>query len=135
MTARAKDDGFTLVEVLVSLAIFSLAIVGLNRAATLAVSGTSSLQMKMHAGFAADNAVVLSRLEPLSLGTERAEVASGGIEFDVSVETRRTEQPGFYEMIVQARRADQDRVLIERRAFRYEAQADTARASSDGDEP
>ncbi|MEM7728389.1 MAG: type II secretion system minor pseudopilin GspI [Pseudomonadota bacterium] len=114
-----RQDGFTLVEVLVSLAIFSLAIVGLNRSATLAVSGTSSLQARIHAGFVADNAVVLARLEPLRDGTERAQAVSGGMEFDVVVETARTEQADFHEMIVRVSARDTDRVLSERRAFRY----------------
>jgi type II secretion system protein I len=116
-----KDGGCTLVEVLVSLAIFSLAIVGLNRAATLAVTGTGTLQTRTHAGFVAENAVVLSRLEPLRVGTERREAESGGMDFEVDVETVRTEQADFYELRVRVREAGQDRVVSERRAFRHEA--------------
>jgi len=119
MSTAAADDGFTLVEVLVSLAIFSLAIVGLNRAATLAVSGAADLQIRSHAGFVADNAVVLSRITPLELGLERLEASSGGIDFDVMVETSATEQVGFFEITVQVSEADQTRILSDRRAFRY----------------
>lgn len=54
MKRTTSDAGFTLIEVLVSLAIFSLAIVGLNRAATLAVSGTAELTVRTHAGIVAD---------------------------------------------------------------------------------
>lgn len=125
---RRADDGFTLVEVLVSLAIFSLAIVGLNQAATLAVSGTSALQMRTHAGFVADNTVVLSRIALLERGIERIEAASGGMEFDVVAETSATEQAGFYEIRVQVFARDKDRVLSDRRAFRYVSQ--TAGSSS-----
>ncbi len=114
-----QQDGFTLVEVLVSLAIFSLAIVGLNRAATLAVSGAATLQMRTHAGFVADNAVVLSRIAPLDLGTERSQADSGGMAFDVVVETSETEQAGFYEIAVRVSERDRDRILSQRRAFRY----------------
>ena len=114
-----QQDGFTLVEVLVSLAIFSLAIVGLNRAATLAVSGAATLQMRTHAGFVADNAVVLSRIAPLDLGTERSQADSGGMAFDVVVETSETEQAGFYEIVVRVSERDRDRILSQRRAFRY----------------
>ena len=118
-----SERGFTLVEVLVSLAIFSLAIVGLNRAATLAVTGTATLQTRTHAGFVADNAVVLSRLDPLRVGTERREAESGGMFFEVEVETVRTEQAGFYELRVRVREAGRDRVVSERRAFRLEPPA------------
>lgn len=138
-----KQDGFTLVEVLVSLAIFSLAIVGLNRAATLAVSGTATLQLRTHAGFVADNAVVLTRIEAsgfktdliqdvskgmefdlnrieaVEVGIERSQAVSGGMEFDVVVETSATEQAGFYEVLVRVTERDRDRVLSERRAFHH----------------
>lgn len=118
---RARGDaGFTLVEVLVSLAIFSLAIVGLNRAATLAVSGTANLQTRTHAGFVADNAVVLTRIAPLELEIGRTEVSSGGMDFDVVTETSPTEQAGFYEITVQVFERDKERILSNRRAFRYE---------------
>ena len=121
MSATRTEDGFTLIEVLVSLAIFSLAIVGLNRAATLAVSGTTNLTVRTHAGIVADNAVVLRRLEPIEVGTERTEDRSGGIEFEVVTETAPTEQAGFFELLVRVNQAGQDRTLSERRAFLYDA--------------
>jgi hypothetical protein len=115
----------------VSLAIFSLAIVGLNRAATLAVSGTSSLQIRTHAGFVADNAIVLTRIAPLELGVDRLDAASGGMDFDVVTETSSTEQAGFYEITVQVFERDQERVLSNRRAFRYISQAQITPNPSD----
>lgn len=132
MMRASNDAGFTLVEVLVSLAIFSLAIVGLNRAATLAVSGTSALQTRTHAGFVADNTVVLTRIAPLELGVERIEAASGGMDFDVVTETSETEQAGFYEITVQVFERDQARILSDRRAFRYEQQAQVIPNTTDG---
>lgn len=131
---QKTDDGFTLVEVLVSLAIFSLVIVGLNQAATLAVSGTSALQIRTHAGFVADNAVVLSRIAPLERGIERVDAASGGIDFDVVAETSLTEQAGFYEIRVQVFARDMDRVLSDRRAFRYVPQTQTTTSSTEGED-
>lgn len=129
-----REDGFTLVEVLVSLAIFSLAIVGLNRAATLAVSGTADLQVRTHAGFVADNAVVLSRLAPLEVGTERTEAGSGGIAFEIVTETARTEQADFYEIRVRVRQSDAERTLADRRAFRFEP-ANIAASDTGGEAP
>lgn len=129
---RARNDaGFTLVEVLVSLAIFSLAIVGLNRAATLAVSGTSTLQTRTHAGFVADNAVVLARISALATGIERTEAASGGMDFDVVTEVSSTEQSGFYEITVQVLERDKEHVLSDRRAFRYESRTPITRNLAD----
>ena len=71
----------------------------------------------------ADNAVVLQRLEPIEVGTDRFEDQSGGIDFDVVVETVRTEQPGFYELQIRVSELDEDRILSERRAFLYDAPA------------
>ena len=121
MRAERNDAGFTLVEVLVSLAIFSIAVLGLNRAATLAVSGTSELTVRTHAGFVADNAVVLSRMERVEIGTERSEATSGGMTFDVGVTTSATELPGFHEIVVDVREADADQIIASRRAFRFDA--------------
>jgi general secretion pathway protein I len=114
-----KDAGFTLVEVLVSLAIFSLAIVGLNQAANLAVRGTADLAARTHAGFVADNAVVLSKTEPVETSTVRREAESGGRRFDVSVTTAATQEPGFYEISVKVSAIEGEQVIASRRAFRY----------------
>lgn len=113
----SHEGGFTLVEVLVSLAIFSLAIVGLNRAATLAVSGTTDLVVRTHSGIVADNTVVLMRLEPVEVGTDRREAESGGLMFDVAIETSRTEVPNFYEMQIRVSERGKTRILTDRRAF------------------
>lgn len=116
-----NDSGFTLVEVLVSLAIFSLAIVGLNRAATLAVGTTADLDARIHAGFVADNAVVLSRMEPLSTDTQRAQAASGPHAFEVLTRTAQTELPGFFEITVSVSPEGSETPAATRRAFRYQS--------------
>ena len=126
------QDGFTLVEVLVSLAIFSLAIVGLNRAGALAVSGTAELHARTHAGFVADNAIVLSRIARLESGSERRVAESGGMAFDVVVVTAATELPGFFQLDAQVRREGSDQVIATRRAFRTVPQQTPGRPADDG---
>ena len=117
--APHNADGFTLVEVLVSLAIFSLAVVGLNQAANLAVRGTADLALRTHAGFVADNAVVLSKMDAVETGTVRREAQSGGRRFDVAVTTAPTEQSGFYELTISVSAEEADQIIASRRAFRY----------------
>jgi hypothetical protein len=70
----------------------------------------------------------------LERGIERFDAASGGMEFDVVAETSETEQAGFYEIRVQVFERDQDRVLSDRRAFRYTPQTQTAAGSTDGED-
>ena len=50
-----RDDGFTLIEVLASLLIFSLAIIGLTRSSMESVRTASVLQNKSYAAIVADN--------------------------------------------------------------------------------
>ena len=115
-----NDRGFTLIEVLVSLAIFSLAIVGLNRAAAAAAAGTANLGVTVHGGFVADNAIVRSRALPLREGTQRFEASSGGMDFEIVVETSETELDGFYNVESRVNLRDQERVVATRRGFRAE---------------
>lgn len=131
----AGEAGFTLVEVLVSLAIFSLAVVGLNRAANLAVTGTADLAARTHAGFVADNAVVEARMAPLDVGTARSAAESGGRTFEVATVTAPTDLPGFFELTVSVSESGRERTIASRRAFRYTA-PDTPQApqSPAGDE-
>lgn len=112
------ESGFTLIEVLVSLAIFSLAIVGLQRAASFAALGTSNLQAAVHGGFVADNAIVRTRLRALETGVERYEERSGGQVFNVVVETSETELENFYRIDVRISRVDAERIVASRRGFR-----------------
>ncbi len=118
MSARSNQDGFTLVEVLVSLAIFSVAIIGLQRAATLAVRGTSQLQLRTHAGFVADNIVAINGLEPIRAVTVEGQAVSGGIRFVTETTTVETELPRFYEVSVTVRQEDSETIIASRRAFR-----------------
>ena len=113
-----KDDGFTLVEVLAALLIFSFGIIGLTRAGTESVRAISVLQDKAHAGIVADNQIIRARITPLKIGVETGEESVSGKDYDWRVETSETESGGFYRVTVSVNAADNEQVIISRTAFR-----------------
>jgi len=113
-----KDAGFTLVEVLAALLIFSFAIIGLTRAGTESVRAVTVLQDKAYAGIVADNQLIRARIRPLEIGVETGEESVSGKLYDWRVETSETESSGFYRVIVTVNEAETDQVIINRTAFR-----------------
>lgn len=116
---RQKDAGFTLVEVLVSLVIFSVAILGLTRAGTQTVTALNQLEEKTYASIVADNQLALARLESENPFAQSriGEEQSGGRTFEYRVERVETEVPEFFELVVSVSSPRSDQVLIQRRAF------------------
>ncbi len=113
-----KEAGFTLVEVLAALLIFSFAIIGLTRSGTESVRAISVLQDKSYAGVVADNQLIRARIKPLQIGAETGEEAVNGKPYNWRVETSETESEGFYRLIVTVSEGDSDQVIITRTAFR-----------------
>jgi len=73
MKGLMKEDGFTLIEVLAALVIFSIAIVGLTRATTQSVAHTQRLTHKTYASVVADNQLILARMRRPEIGTKSGE--------------------------------------------------------------
>ena len=113
-----KDDGFTLVEVLAALLIFSFAIIGLTRSGTESVRAVSVLQDKAYAGIVADNQLIRARIEPLKVGTNTGDETVKGKPYEWRVETSETESDGFYRLIVTVSESQTDQVILTRTAFR-----------------
>lgn len=116
---NTSDFGFTLVEVLVSLVIFSVAILGLTQAGTQSVSTLGQLEQRTFASIVADNQLALARLQKdISISRDiNGEEESGGRMFEYTVTRIETQIPGFFELVVQVSASGSDQVLIERRAF------------------
>lgn len=113
-----KDAGFTLVEVLAALLIFSLAIIGLTRAGTESVRAVNVLQNKTYAGIVADNQIIRARIRPLEIGVKTGEDSVNGKDYDWRAEISKTESAGFYRVVVSVNEVDSDQVIISRTAFR-----------------
>lgn len=118
MNKTMKEDGFTLVEVLAALLIFSFAIIGLTRAGTESVRAVSALKDKSYAGIVADNQLIRARIAPLEVGVKTGEESVSGKVYDWRVETSQTDNADFYRLIVTVNDANNDQVIISRTAFR-----------------
>lgn len=113
-----KNAGFTLIEVLVALLIFSIAIIGLTRAGTESVRVVTALKDKTYAGIIADNQIIRARIQPLKLGVETGEESVRGKEYDWRAEISDTESEGFYRVIVSVNDPESGQLIISRTAFR-----------------
>jgi len=113
-----REEGFTLVEVLAALLIFSFAIIGLTRAGTESVRAVSILKDKSYAGIVADNQLIRARIAPLEVGVKTGEESVSGKDYDWRVETSKTESADFYQLIVTVHEAETGQVIISRTAFR-----------------
>ena len=98
-----SERGFTLIEVLAALLIFSVAILGLTRSGTESVRAVTILEHKSYAGIVADNQLVRARLKPLKTGVETGEDSAAGREYEWRIEKRETDIAGFFRMIVTVR--------------------------------
>ncbi len=114
------DSGFTLIEMLVALAVFSLAVLAL-----LNLSGENTrtavlVQEQVLAGVVADNraveALLLSseELAASSAGTEQA----GGVDWHWRRVVSGTDDPGIVRVDVEVMAADKDRLVAQLSVFR-----------------
>jgi len=113
-----KQAGFTLVEVLAALLIFSFAIIGLTRTGTESVRAVTVLKDKAYAGIVADNQIIRARIRPLEVGVETGEESVSGKNYDWRVEISETESADFYRIIVSVNESDSDQIILSRTAFR-----------------
>lgn len=84
MTARisTREAGFTLIEMLVALSVFSIAALALLRLDGFAVATTADLEGRRMAGLVVRNAAALAATEPVLVrGTSNSTVVNGGRRF------------------------------------------------------
>lgn len=114
LDARARRRGFTLVEVLVAMAIVAIALLAALRAAGMATTSAETLRGRLLAGWVADNRLAEHRARGawLPLGTREGHEDQGGIGFAWREEVAATPNPGFrrVDIYVQARAAPDRRL-------------------------
>ena len=110
-----KQAGFTLVEVLAALLIFSVAIIGLSRAGTQSVAHTQRLTHKTYASVVADNQLIYARMRRGVIGTKSGREAAGGQTYEWQIETVETPQAGLLELRVSVSQGGD--VFVTRRAW------------------
>lgn len=113
-----KEKGFTLVEVLASLLVFSIAILGLAQAGTQGAKSVSVLENKMLGGVIADNVLVRARHDRIRLGVQTGEETQMGRRYAWELETVTTDVAGFLRMTVKVREDDKEQVIMSRTAYR-----------------
>lgn len=124
-----RESGFTLVEVLAALMVFSFGIIGLTSAGTQSVRAVSALDHKMLAGIVADNQIIVTRRDDLRLGARVGETEQMSRKFEYRVTTAKTDVEGFFRITAEVRLQDQDQVLVFREAYRtMEETANNSRA-------
>lgn len=116
---KTSESGFTLVEVLASLVIFSTAILGLMHAGAENIKAVRLVEQKQIAGIIADNQLILAQTDgrSLRLGTSADVVEMNGQKWDWDLSIEETELDGFLRLVVNVREENQDRIIISRTAF------------------
>ncbi|PHS36751.1 MAG: type II secretion system protein GspI [Robiginitomaculum sp.] len=114
-----KKSGFTLIEVLASLLIFSTAILGLMHAGSENIRAMSVLEQKQLAGIVADNQLLLAlnRSAPLRVGTQQDSGEMAGRDWNWRIQTQDTGNAGFFKITITVREKTSEQVLMTRFAF------------------
>lgn len=117
---RRRQIGFTLAEVLVAMAILSIAIVAGLALMGQHVRAASDVEQRLIAGIVAENILVEGMTETgqLEVSTDRGQVAMGGRNWTWTRATEEAGFPGLYRLKVDVSLEDSEQVLQSVSAFR-----------------
>ena len=102
---RSAEDGFTLIEMLVALAIFSLAALALLRLEGATVANTARLQDQAMAQIVARNLAVEVMTDPVApaFGRESGEAVNGGRSWSWTRVVDRSPEPRIQQIEIEVR--------------------------------
>jgi general secretion pathway protein I len=121
-----RSRGFTLIEVMVALAIISIALLASLRVAGAGTQSVGELRARLLAGWVAENVLAEQRARGawLPLGMQRGAARQGGIEFGWREDVVATPNPQFHRVDVRVFPAqDETRVLAHLVGFAAHAPA------------
>lgn len=121
-----KTSGFTLIEVLMSMLIFSTAILGLLKISTENIKNTALIEQKQIAGIVADNVLIaqISRTPDRILDKQNLKKMAGR-EWRWRVETQPTERANFFRITVNVYEQGQPQLIVSRFAIVRRKPAET----------
>jgi general secretion pathway protein I len=107
-TTLRADSGFTLIEMLVALSVFSLAALAMVHLQAFSVRTTATLSDSALAWQVAQNLAVERLSDPRAptIGDEKGELENGGRNWRWTVRTERTEDVRFIRMVVTVQGSD-----------------------------
>jgi general secretion pathway protein I len=100
---HGRIRGFTLIEVLVALAILAVALAAAVRSATVAVDGTLEMRERLLAGWIAQDRLASYAVQPLwpEVGTRSGNAQQAGVEFAWRETVSGTPNPRFRRVEIQ----------------------------------
>jgi general secretion pathway protein I len=110
----AQAAGFTLIEVLVAMAIIAVTLAAASRSAGYAIENSAELKRRLMADIIAENRLELhsARHDWLPVGKLTGEETQAGIRLDWNEEISNTANPAFRKVVVEVYSKDEPNYII-----------------------